>query len=58
MGFCQWTKRFDPNTGVFISGDDLYTRQAPFCRCGNGAGGKVNNGKGGKVKVIIECAFV
>ena len=44
--------------GVFISGGDLYTRQALFCTCGNGGGGKVNNGGGGKVEVIIECSIV
>ena len=57
------TKRFDPNPGVFISGNDLHAYKAStICTCyngGRGGGGrKVNKGGGGKVKVIIECAIM
>ena len=71
VGICQLTKRFDPNPGVFISGNDLHAYKAStICTCysgggdgggGNvnkGGGGKVNKGGGGKVKVIIECAIM
>ena len=71
VGICQLTKRFDPNSGVFISGNDLHAYKAStICTCYNGGGGggggkvnkggggKVNKGGGGKVKVIIECAII
>ena len=45
--------------GVFISGDDLYSRQT-LLYVWRRRGGKViiNNGGGGKVKVIIECVIM
>ena len=49
-----------PNVSTPIRGSSsvvmLCIQGKHFCTCGDGE--KVNNGGGGKVKVIIECAIV
>ena len=42
-------ERFDPNSEVFIRGDDLYTGKH-FCTCEDSRGGNVNNSGGSKVR--------